>query len=218
MVLASSAAVAGPPMRGWKISIRLVSTIGNTASRPVTDGPTLVLVPTTMATRHATIAARSGMSYQRRDDARHRHVAVAHHQRDADREDRDVEGNDGDDRPIDGRQREGKREPDGQRGGEADGQRLALRQHDVDQREDAGHRVGGQAAERAARDERRVVVEREEHIGRRRRDRQRRDHRADRRAGALGHHRGGDHEAGGDGHLQGEREPECEVGGHSDPN
>ena len=40
MVLAISAAVAGPPTRGWKISIKLVITIGKTASNPVSVGPT----------------------------------------------------------------------------------------------------------------------------------------------------------------------------------
>jgi hypothetical protein len=56
IVLAISAAVAGPPTRNWKISIRLVITIGKTASRPVTVGPTRPLRPTTAATRQATIA------------------------------------------------------------------------------------------------------------------------------------------------------------------
>ena len=55
---------------------------------------------------------------------------------------------------------------------------------------------------------------RDEHIGRAGGDRQRGDDRADGRAGALGHHRRGDDEAGGDGHLENEREPENQVGGH----
>ena len=72
------------------------------------------------------------------------------------------------------------------------------------------------AADRTRRDERGIVVERDEHIGRSGRDRKSGDDGADGRAGALRHHRGSDDEAGGNGHLQSEREPEEKVGGHID--
>jgi len=62
----------------------------------------------------------------------------------------------------------------------------------------------GDTADGARRDERRVVVEPDEHIGWAGGDRQRGDNRADRSAGALGHHRRGDDEAGGDRHLENE--------------
>ena len=77
-----------------------------------------------------------------------------------------------------------------------------------------GRGIHRQARERALRDERRVVVEREEDVGGPGRDRQRRDQRADRRPGALGDHRGRDHERRRDRHAQREREEEGEVGGH----
>ena len=65
-LLASTAAVGGPPMRGCRISIMLVNTIGNSAIMPLTLGPTQPDVVTTVATSVATSEARSGMSYQRR--------------------------------------------------------------------------------------------------------------------------------------------------------
>jgi len=60
----------------------------------------------------------------------------------------------------------------------------------------------------------RIVVEREEDIDRAGADRQRRHQAADQRAGALGRHRRRQHEAGGDGHFDDEREREIKVGGH----
>ena len=65
-LLASTAAVAGPPMRGCRISIRLVNTTGNSAMMPLIFEPTQPDVVTTVATSVDTSAARSGMSYQRR--------------------------------------------------------------------------------------------------------------------------------------------------------
>src|SRR3954470_10653261 len=65
-LLASTAAVGGPPMRGCRISIMDVNTIGNNAMMPLILGPTHPDAVTTVATRVATSAARSGMSYQRR--------------------------------------------------------------------------------------------------------------------------------------------------------
>src|SRR5438270_1558309 len=59
-------AVAGPPMRGCRISIMLVNTTGNSAIVPLTLGPTQPDSVTTVATSVATRDARSGMSYQRR--------------------------------------------------------------------------------------------------------------------------------------------------------
>ena len=65
-VFASTAAVAGPPMRGCRISIILVNTTGNSAIVPLTLGPTHFDKVTTVATKVATSDARSGISYQRR--------------------------------------------------------------------------------------------------------------------------------------------------------
>ena len=65
-LLAITAAVGLPPMRGCRISIRLVNTTGNSASMPVIAGPTQPDSVTTVATSTATREARKGMSYQRR--------------------------------------------------------------------------------------------------------------------------------------------------------
>src|SRR5580692_10303713 len=65
-LLAITAAVGGPPMRGCRISIMLENTTGNSAIMPLTLGPTHPDSVTTVATNVATSAARSGMSYQRR--------------------------------------------------------------------------------------------------------------------------------------------------------
>ena len=65
-LLASTAAVGLPPMRGCRISIIEVNTIGNSAIMPLIFGPTQLDVVTTIATNVATSDARSGMSYQRR--------------------------------------------------------------------------------------------------------------------------------------------------------
>ncbi len=65
-LLASTAAVGRPPMRGCRISIIEVNTIGNSAMMPLILGPTHPEAVTTVATRVATSEARSGMSYQRR--------------------------------------------------------------------------------------------------------------------------------------------------------
>ncbi len=64
--LAMTAAVAGPPMRGCRISIMLLNTTGNSAMMPLMTGPTQPDSVTTVATSVATSAARNGMSYQRR--------------------------------------------------------------------------------------------------------------------------------------------------------
>src|SRR5258707_394710 len=64
-LFASTAAVAGPPMRGCRISIMLVNTTGNSAIVPLTLGPTHFDKVTTVATRVATSEARSRISYQR---------------------------------------------------------------------------------------------------------------------------------------------------------
>ena len=61
-----TAAVAGPPMRGCRIRVMLVSTMGNNAIVPLTEGLTQRDKMITVATRVATIAARSGTSYHRR--------------------------------------------------------------------------------------------------------------------------------------------------------
>ena len=63
---ATTAAVAGPPMRGCRISIMLENTTGNSASMPLMVGPTQPDSVTTVATNVATRDARNGMSYQRR--------------------------------------------------------------------------------------------------------------------------------------------------------
>ena len=65
-LLASTAAVGGPPMRGCKISIIDVNTTGNSAMMPLIFGPIHPDSVTTVATSVATSDARNGMSYQRR--------------------------------------------------------------------------------------------------------------------------------------------------------
>ena len=62
-------------------------------------------------------------------------------------------------------------EPARDRAADAHRHAVALRQHDIDQREHRGRRVRRDAADRARRDEARIVVEREDDVGRRRRDR-----------------------------------------------
>ena len=64
---AMTAAVAGPPMRGCRISIIEVNTIGNSASMPLMAGPTQPDSVTTVATSDATSDARRGISNQRRE-------------------------------------------------------------------------------------------------------------------------------------------------------
>ena len=56
-LLASTAAVGGPPMRGCRISIMLVNTTGNSAMMPLTLGPTQPDSVTTVATSVAGSAA-----------------------------------------------------------------------------------------------------------------------------------------------------------------
>src|SRR5579862_3563752 len=53
--LAIMAAVAGPPIRGCRISVTLLRTTGNSAIVPLTDGPTQRDSETTSATSVATI-------------------------------------------------------------------------------------------------------------------------------------------------------------------
>ena len=65
-LLAITAAVGLPPMRGCRISIMEVNTAGNSAMMPEILGPTQPDDVTTIATNVATSEARSGMSYQRR--------------------------------------------------------------------------------------------------------------------------------------------------------
>src|SRR6202022_2137266 len=65
-LLASTAAVGGPPMRGCRISIMDVNATGNSAMGPLMLGPTQPDRVTTVATSVATSDARNGISYQRR--------------------------------------------------------------------------------------------------------------------------------------------------------
>ena len=90
-LLAITAAVGGPPMRGCRISIRLVNTIGNSAMMPEIFGPTQPEVVTTVATSVATSAARSGNVVPAPRDQRHLDVAIALQQRHADRKGNDVD-------------------------------------------------------------------------------------------------------------------------------
>ncbi len=93
---------------------------------------------------------------------------------------------------------------------------VALRQHDIGQPEEDRRGVDRQARQCALGDEGGVMIEREEHVGRPRRDRQRRDQRADHRARAFGDDGGRHHERRGDRHAQAERQDEGEFGGHGD--
>jgi hypothetical protein len=61
-----------------------------------------------------------------------------------------------------------------------------LREHDIDQAEHNSGGVDRQARQRAFGHERRIMIKREENVRRSRRNRQRRNQRADHRAGALG--------------------------------
>jgi hypothetical protein len=115
---------------------------------------------------------------------------------------------------VHGSRQRGQREPHHHRGGATDQGAAALRQYDVGQAEEERRRVDRQARQRALRDERRIVIEREEHVRRARRNRQCRDQRADHGPCALGDHGSRDHERRGDAHPQGQRQNEGEVGGH----
>ena len=90
----------------------------------------------------------------------------------------------------------------------------SLHQEDERHRHQHARGIHRHACERALRDERIVVVQREEDVGWPARDRQRRDQRADRGPRALGDHRGDHDEGGRDRHAQCEREDEGEFGGH----
>ena len=92
---------------------------------------------------------------------------------------------------------------------------VTLRQHDIGQPQEDRRGVDRQARQRALRDERRIMVEREKDVGRPRRNRQGRHQRADHGARALGDEGGRHHEGRGDRHAQGEHEEEGEFGGHS---
>ena len=74
--------------------------------------------------------------------------------------------------------------------------------------------IDGEAVDRTLPDERRAVIEREEHIDRAGAERQRRHQACDQRTGALGGKRRGHHDAGSDGHFDDEGEREIKVGGH----
>ena len=84
--LAITAAVGGPPMRGCRISIMLVNTTGNSASVPLTYGPTQPDNVTTVATRVATSERAQRDIVPAARDQRHLDVAEAPQQRQADRE------------------------------------------------------------------------------------------------------------------------------------
>ena len=88
------------------------------------------------------------------------------------------------------------------------------RQIDEHEAHQDGRGVHRQAGKRGLRDEGRVIVDRQENVGRARRHRQCRDQRADRRTRPLGDDRGRDHERGRDRHAQRERDEEGEIGGH----
>ncbi len=117
-------------------------------------------------------------------------------------------------RPVDRSRQRGNRDPDDGAAAPADQRIVTLRQHDIDQRQEDRRGIDRQARQRALGNERRIVIEREEHVRRPRRNRQRRHQRADHRAGALGDHGCRHHERGRDRHAQRERQDEDEFGGH----
>ena len=92
---------------------------------------------------------------------------------------------------------------------------VALRQHDIGQAQKDCRGVDRQACERAFGDEGRIMIEREEYVGRPRRYRQRRDQSRTTRSLPLGDDGGRHHERRGDRHAQAERKDEGEFGGHS---
>ena len=183
-----------------------MNTAGNSASMPLTRGPMVFDSVTTIATSVATSAARNGMSYQRRVISGILACAEALHQRQADAECDDIEQDAAGERPVECAHQRGKHEPDRNAGRETDDEAAALREMHEDEAHQDGGGVHRQARERALRDEGRVVVEREEKVGRPGRNRQCRDQRADHRARALGDDRGRDHERRGDRHAQREEQ------------
>ena len=94
-------------------------------------------------------------------------------------------------------------------------QTMPLRQHGIAERED---RHGGdrrEAADRARRDEVRRMLDGEDDIGGAGGGRQRRDQRADERAGALDRDRGDDDDDRRQRHLERELGPEHQFGRHA---
>ena len=91
---------------------------------------------------------------------------------------------------------------------------MVLREQRVADRKDHVIGIDDEACHRALRDEMRIVIEREKDVDRTGADRQRRHQAADQWSGALGRDRRREHEGGGDGHLDDEREREIKIGGH----
>lgn len=116
--------------------------------------------------------------------------------------------------PVDLPHHRAKPEPDRERSPETDRKAMTLRKRRIGQRIGSRHRIDGETAQRTTRDERGVVIKREEDIDRARRDRQRRDHRADQSAGALRAQRSDHDEEHGHAHLDREGEPKGEREGH----
>jgi hypothetical protein len=117
-------------------------------------------------------------------------------------------------RPLHRADDRGERDPHRDRGEATNDGALALRQHDIGQGEEDGRGVDRQARQRALGDERRIVVEREEHVRGAGRNRQGGDQGADHRTRALGDDGCRHHERGSDRHAQRERQDESEIGGH----
>ena len=147
-------------------------------------------------------------------DRRHADMAILAHDQKAERKDDDVEQHRDPCRGRNRRERNDRHEPGEERARHRDQKRLALREQDVNHRIDPGRGIEREACERALRNELRIVIERQEHIGRPRRHRQCRDQRADGRTGAFRGHRRGDDEKGRDRHFDGERQREIEFGRH----
>ena len=160
----------------------LVNTTGNSAIVPLTNGPTQRDSVTTVATNVATIAARNGMSYQRRVisgiftcwkrlECSGMQIAKA----------MALATRPPSERPRHHAFERGQCNPDRDRAADADHRILALRQHHIGQTEEHGDGVDRKTRQRALGDERRIVIERQKNVRRARRNRQRRDQRTDHR-------------------------------------
>ena len=142
------------------------------------------------------------MSYQRRRDRRHLGVAVAGEQRHADGVGDGIGDQPAGQRPLHRADDRSEREPYRDRAGKTEQCAVALRQHDVGQPEEDRRGVDRQACQRALGDEGGIMIEREEHVRRPRRNRQRRDQRPDHRTRSLGDDGSRHHERRRDRHAQ----------------
>jgi hypothetical protein len=182
----------------------LVSTTGNTASRPLPYDPMRKLNVTTIPTKIATTRLLS----------RHSRVPERPNNPNSDGYGGCVNQERRTERPVASRYYCRQRNPDAIGATKADGERSLLSKHAVHHRENNIRRIDGEARHRALRDEMCVVVEGQKNIYRPRPDRQRRDQTADQRASTFGRDCRRHHKSGGYGHFDDERERKIKIGRH----